>query len=133
MSEALVSGAGGWVEIEAPGSSAVPLPVGIGTGRAEPRPASGPWSSSRPRSRPGGRGAAYGRATNPVASVRARSTVVTKGTTPVLPPAETRELLDRIDMGTLVGLRDRAILSVMVFSFARVSASVGIRRQDYFR
>ena len=33
----------------------------------------------------------------------------------------------------MVGLRDRALLSVMVFSFARVSAAVGMRRQDYFR
>ena len=37
-----------------------------------------------------------------------------------------------IDPGTLVGLRDRALLSVMVYSFARVSAVVGMRRQDYF-
>ena len=59
--------------------------------------------------------------------------VVTKGATPVLTPAETRELLDRIDTETLVGLRDRALLSVMVFSFARVSAAVGMRLQDYFR
>ena len=70
---------------------------------------------------------------NPAASVRGPKHVVTKGATPVLTPAETRELLDRIDTGTLVGLRDRALLSVMVFSFARVSAAVGMRRQDYFR
>ena len=50
--------------------------------------------------------------------------VVTKGATPVLTPAETRALLNRIDTGTLVGLRDRALLSVMVYSFARVSAAV---------
>ena len=70
---------------------------------------------------------------NPAASVRGPKHVVTKGATPVLTPAETRELLDRIDTETLVGLRDRALLSVMVFSFARVSATVGMRRQDYFR
>ena len=70
---------------------------------------------------------------NPAASVRGPKHVVTKGATPVLTPAETRELLDRIDTGTLVGLRDRALVSVMVFSFARVSAAVGMRRQDYFR
>ena len=70
---------------------------------------------------------------NPAASVRGPKHVVTKGATPVLTPAETRVLLDRIDTGTLVGLRDRALLSVMVFSFARVSAAVGLRRQDYFR
>ena len=58
--------------------------------------------------------------------------VVTKGATPVLTPAETRSLLDGIDPGSLVGLRDRALLSVMVYSFARVSAVVGMRRRDYF-
>ncbi len=70
---------------------------------------------------------------NPAAAVRGPKHVVTKGSTPVLTPAETRSLLDRIDTGPLVGLRDRALLSVMVYSFARVSAAVGMRRQDYFR
>ena len=69
---------------------------------------------------------------NPAASVRGPKHVVTKGSTPVLTPAETRALLDRIDTGTVVGLRDRALLSVLVYSFARVSAAVGMRRQDYF-
>ena len=70
---------------------------------------------------------------NPAAAVRGPKHVVTKGATPVLTSAETRVLLDRIDTGTLVGLRDRALLSVLVYSFARVSAAVGMRRQDYFR
>ena len=70
---------------------------------------------------------------NPAAAVRGPTHVVTKGATPVLTPAEARALLDRIDTGTRVGLRDRALLSVMVYSFARVSAAVGMRRQDYFR
>ena len=72
-------------------------------------------------------------AVNPAAAVRGPKHVVTKGATPVLTPAEARALLDRIDTGTRVGLRDRALLSVMVYSFARVSAVVGMRRQDYFR
>ena len=66
---------------------------------------------------------------NPAASVRGPKHVVTKGATPVLAPTETRSLLDRIDTGTRVGLRDRALLSVLVYSFARVSAAVGMRRQ----
>ena len=70
---------------------------------------------------------------NPAAAVRGPKHVVTKGATPVLTPAEARALLDRIDTGTRVGLRDRALLSVLVYSFARVSAAVGMRRQDYFR
>ena len=68
---------------------------------------------------------------NPAASVRGPKHVVTKGATPVLTPAETRSLLDGIDPVSLVGLRDRALLSVMVYSFARVSAVVGMRRRDY--
>ena len=69
---------------------------------------------------------------NPAAAARGPKHVVTKGATPVLTPAETRSLLDGIDPGSLVGLRDRALLSVMVYSFARVSAVVGMRRRDYF-
>ena len=59
--------------------------------------------------------------------------VVTKGATPVLTPAEARKLLEHIDTGTLAGLRDRALFSVMLYSFARVSAVLGMRRQDYFQ
>ena len=50
---------------------------------------------------------------NPAAAVRGPKHAVTKEATPVLTPAETRALLDRIDTGTLVGLRDRALLSVL--------------------
>ena len=68
---------------------------------------------------------------NPAAAVRGPKHVVTKGATPVLSPAEARKLLE-IDTGALAGLRDRALLSVMLYSFARVSAVLGMRRQDYF-
>ena len=71
-------------------------------------------------------------AVNPAAAVRGPKHVVTKGATPVLSPAEARKLLESIDTGTLAGLRDRALLSVMLYSFARVSAVLGMRRQDYF-
>ena len=73
---------------------------------------------------------------NPATSVRGPKHVVTKGATAVLTPAETRALLDRIDTGTLVGLRDRALLSVMVFGFARVTHYLvrgdarGVRRRQ---
>ena len=57
----------------------------------------------------------------------------TVGATPVLSPAEARRLLDAIDTGTLAGLRDRALVSVMLYSFARVIAVIAMRRQNYFR
>ena len=70
---------------------------------------------------------------NPAAAVRGPKHVVTKGATPVLSPAEARQLLtSQIDTGALSGLRDLALLSVMPYSFARVSAVLGMRRQDYF-
>jgi len=69
---------------------------------------------------------------NPAASVRGPKHVVKKGKTPVLSRDQTRELLDSIDVGTISGLRDRAIIGVMVYSFARVSAVVGMNVEDYF-
>ena len=48
-------------------------------------------------------------------------------------PAEARRLLDAIGTDTLAGQRDRALVSVMLYSFARVSAAIGMRRSDYFR
>ena len=59
---------------------------------------------------------------NPAAAVRGPKHVVTKGAMPVLSPAEARRLLEAIDTATLAGLRDRALLSVMLYSFARVTA-----------
>ena len=71
--------------------------------------------------------------TNPAASVRGPTHVVRTGKTPVLQPAEARLLLDTIDTSTLPSLRDRALLGVMVYSFARVSAVVGMRVEDYYQ
>ncbi len=65
--------------------------------------------------------------TNLTAAVRGPKHVVTKGSTPVLSPAEARKLLDTIETSALAGLRDRALLSVMLYSFARVSAVLGGR------
>ena len=71
--------------------------------------------------------------TNPATSVRGPTHVVRTGKTPVLQPAEARQLLDSIDTATLPGLRDRALLGVMVYSFARVSAVVGMRVEEYYQ
>ncbi len=71
--------------------------------------------------------------TNPATSVRGPTHVVRTGKTPVLQPAEARQLLDAIDTATVRGLRDRALLGVMVYSFARVSAVVVMRVEDYYQ
>jgi integrase len=70
--------------------------------------------------------------TNPAHSVRGPRYVVTKGKTPVLAADEARAVLDAIDTGTLTGLRDRALIGVMIYSFARVNAVIGMKVKDYF-
>jgi integrase/recombinase XerD len=70
---------------------------------------------------------------NPSSSVRGPKHVVKKGKTPVLTAEEARQLLDSIDISTPVGLRDRALIAVMLFTFARVSAVVGMNVDDYYQ
>ena len=83
---------------------------------------------------------------NPAASVRGPAHVTKRGKTPVLSAEDARMLLDSIplsrkvrrdglavEVADLVGLRDRALIGVMVFSFARVGAVVGMRVEDYYQ
>jgi len=69
---------------------------------------------------------------NPAASVRGPRHVVRSGKTAVLEPAEARRLLDSIDAATSAGLRDRALISLMVYSFARIGAALGMKIEDVF-
>jgi site-specific recombinase XerD len=83
---------------------------------------------------------------NPAHAVRGPKHVVKKGKTPVLTAEEARELLDSIAIARntarkgqperleplLVGLRDRALIAVMVYSFARVNAVLKMKVRDYF-
>lgn len=69
---------------------------------------------------------------NPAASVRGPAHSVRRGKTPVLDPKEARALLDAIDVTTPAGLRDRALIGLMVYSFARVGAALAMRVEDVF-
>jgi site-specific recombinase XerD len=71
-------------------------------------------------------------ATNPAHSVRGPKHVVKTGKTTVLDAEQARLLLDSIDTSTVVGLRDRALISVMIFAFARIGAVVAMRVEDYY-
>jgi site-specific recombinase XerD len=70
---------------------------------------------------------------NPAASVRGPKYVVKRGKTPVLAAAEARLLLDSIESNTLIGLRHRALIGTMVYSFARVGATITMKVGDYFQ
>ena len=69
---------------------------------------------------------------NPATSVRGPKHVVKRGKTPVLTADEARQLLDSIDTSTSTGLRDRALIGVMVYSFARVSTAVSMKVEDFY-
>jgi integrase len=64
--------------------------------------------------------------------VRGPSHVVKEGKTPVLAPEEVRALIDAIVITTHAGLRDRALIGLMVFSFARIGAALGMKVEDVF-
>lgn len=70
---------------------------------------------------------------NPAGSVRGPRYSLKRGLTPVLDAEQARQLLDSISTDTIAGLRDRAMIGVMVFSFARVGAVVGLDIDDYFQ
>ena len=70
---------------------------------------------------------------NPTAAVRGPTHVVKRGKTPVLQPGEVRLLLDSIDTAAVGGRRDQALLGVMIYSFARVSAVVNMDVDDYYQ
>ncbi len=69
---------------------------------------------------------------NPAHAVRGPKHIVKKGRTPVLTSEEARALLAVIDTGSLTGLRDRALIGTMIYTFARIGAVLQMNVSDYF-
>ena len=84
---------------------------------------------------------------NPAHAVRGPKHVVKTGKTPVFTADETRVLLDSIPTSRVIGLdaegngirvpdltglRDRAIIAAMVYTFARVGAMIAMTVEDYY-
>jgi site-specific recombinase XerD len=72
-------------------------------------------------------------ATNPAHAIRGPKDVVRNAKTTVLDAAQAREFIDSIDISSAVGLRDRALIGVMTFAFARIGAVVAMRLEDYYQ
>jgi site-specific recombinase XerD len=82
---------------------------------------------------------------NPAAVVKGPTHSVTKGKTPVLSGGQTLQLLTSIDgtpaaapgqaptRVTLIGLRDRAMIAAMAYSFARIGAITALQMRHVFR
>ncbi len=69
---------------------------------------------------------------NPAHAVRGPKHVVKKGRTPVLTSEEARAMLAEINTATLTGLRDRALIGTMIYTFARIGAVLQMNVGDYF-
>lgn len=68
---------------------------------------------------------------NPAASVRSERYQVVEGKTPEITVEQARRLLRSIDTGHIVGLRDRAVVGILVYTAARVGAIAKLRMCDY--
>lgn len=69
---------------------------------------------------------------NPAAAVKGPRYSLKKGKTPVLDEDEAKQLIQSIDVTDVVGLRDRAVIGLMVYTFARVGALVAMNVEDYY-
>lgn len=69
---------------------------------------------------------------NPAHSVRGPRHARKRGKTPVLSPEEARQLLDSIPTHTLIGKRDRALIGLMTYTFARIGAASGMEVRDVY-
>ena len=69
---------------------------------------------------------------NPAATVRGERYQVVEGKTPEITAAQARQLLDSINTKQLVGVRDWAIIGVLIYTAARVGAVAKLRRNNFF-
>jgi integrase len=68
---------------------------------------------------------------SPATVVRGPKYSVRTGKTPVLTAEQTRQLFEAIDTSSLIGLRDRALIATMAYTFARISATLNLKVEDY--
>ncbi|WP_425399248.1 tyrosine-type recombinase/integrase [Aeoliella sp.] len=69
---------------------------------------------------------------NPAHSVRGERLQVVEGKTPEITVPQARQLMQSLDTSHIVGLRDRAIITIMIYTAARVGAVAALRRGDFY-
>lgn len=70
---------------------------------------------------------------NPVREVKTAKFSRGEGKTPALSVEEVQQLFESFDTDSVVGLRDRALIGVMAYTFARVDAATSLRVRDYIQ
>lgn len=69
---------------------------------------------------------------NPAHSVRGERVQVIEGKTPEITVRQARKLMQSLDISHVVGIRDRAIIAIMIYTAARVGAVAALRRGDFY-
>jgi integrase/recombinase XerD len=69
---------------------------------------------------------------NPALSVLGERYGVMEGKTPEIPIPDARKLLASVDTSHVIGLRDRAILAVLVYTTSRAGAVAKLKRGDFY-
>lgn len=70
---------------------------------------------------------------NPAAYAQTERYSVVEGKTPEITRGQIRQLLKSLDLSHVVGLRDRAILLVLLYTTVRAGAVARLRRRDYYK
>ena len=65
---------------------------------------------------------------NPALSVKAERYTVVEGKTPEIAIEQARTLLKSVDTGHVVGLRDRAVIGILIYTAARIGAVASLKR-----
>jgi site-specific recombinase XerD len=71
-------------------------------------------------------------AMNPAREVKTERFSRTEGKTPAFVEGEVQRLLEAVETSTHTGLRDRALLGVLAYTFARIGAVVNLKVEDYY-
>ncbi len=71
-------------------------------------------------------------ASNPAHAQRGKKHVVKEGKTPILSSNEMRQLIQSIELKDEIAYRDRALISLMTFTFSRITSALNIKLEDYF-
>jgi site-specific recombinase XerD len=70
-------------------------------------------------------------AMNPAREVKTKRFSRTEGKTPAFVAGEVQKLLNGVEIFTHTGLRDRALLATLAYTFARIGSVVNLKVEDY--
>jgi site-specific recombinase XerD len=74
----------------------------------------------------------HGVVLNPASSVRGPKYSAREGKTPAFHDKQVRDLIDSVDTGDVIGIRDKTLLMILAYTAARAGAVARLRTADYF-